>query len=237
MTRDLTDDEQANIARLADMFAPEDLHPELQARMFNNGSFDIIQHPLVFSVPHSPISNKQLNKRFALKKEEIVEAQKAGDWRRYVFMHERPFRFNALQAVQDKFINGEDYWRVVGNVWTDSENIYQHFAAWKRLWGSDLAGRQAMMDEDELEELAAMPEILTVYRGFELKSAQRGLSWTTNRDKAVWFAKRLREPRQKSLVAQATVQKKDVLAYFNGRNENEVVVLPRSLQNLFSARV
>lgn len=234
----MIDDEKAAAAlRLADMYAPEELHPELKARVFANTSFDVLQHPLVFSVPYNEISNKMLNKNLAYKKQAVAEAQAEGNWHRYVFLHERPFRFDALQSVQDKFTDGKEYWRVVGSVWTDSENIYQQFAAWKRLWASSLAGRDALMDEEEREVLAAMPEVLTVYRGFKIKKSERGLSWTTDRDKAVWFARRLRYPHQSSFVAQANVAKKDVLAYFDGRNEKEVVVLPTSLKNLLSERV
>lgn len=224
--------------RLADMYAPEELHPELKAYLFiSAGSIVVLHHPLVMSVPYDKMHNRRLNKYYAYKKEEIARAQAEGNWLSYVFLHERPYRFNALRSVEDKFTDGKEYWRVVGSVWTDSENIYQQFAAWKRLWASSLAGRDALMDEEEREVLAAMPEVLTVYRGFKIKKSERGLSWTTDRDKAVWFARWLRYPHQSSFVAQANVTKKDVLAYFDGRNEKEVVVLPTSLKNLLSERV
>ncbi len=52
------------------------------------------------------------------------------------------------------------------------------------------------------------------------------MSWTLDRNKAVWFAQRysvlteLGAPK----LAEATVRKRDILAYFNGRKEKEVVV-------------
>jgi hypothetical protein len=220
-----------------DIYAPEELHPELKKRVFASKSFDVLQHPLVFSVPYNEFTNKILNKSLAYKKQAVAEAQEQGDWHRYVFLHERPFRFDALRSVEDKFTDDKEYWRVVGSVWTDSENIYQHFAVWKRLWASSFNGRDVLMDEEEKEVLEAMPQVLTVYRGFKIKKSERGLSWTTDRDTAVWFARRFRASHQSSFVAQANVAKKDVLAYFDGRNEKEVVVLPTSLKNLLSERV
>jgi hypothetical protein len=48
------------------------------------------------------------------------------------------------------------------------------------------------------------------------------LSWTTDKEKAEWFARRFAIATQPLLV-RGTVAKKDVMAVFLGREESEVV--------------
>jgi hypothetical protein len=115
-------------------------------------------------------------------------------------------------------------------VWTDSDNIWQEITNWKRLWASGRPGRDVVMDEDEREALAAMPDEITVYRGTTNKKGIRGLSWTLDRDQAVWFARRYTQIKNgNGVLTTGTVQKKDVMAYFTGRNEQEIVALPTKI--------
>jgi len=72
-----------------------------------------------------------------------------------------------------------------------------------------------------------------LYRGVagepEWVRRERGISWTSKREIAAWFARRspdLKDP----AVYQVTVEKKSVLAYWNERGEDEYLVdLPRNL--------
>jgi hypothetical protein len=56
------------------------------------------------------------------------------------------------------------------------------------------------------------------------KRSIRGLSWTLDRDKAIWFAKRFSMlPRLTPRLVEGFVHKRHVLAYFGGRKEKEIV--------------
>ena len=55
----------------------------------------------------------------------------------------------------------------------------------------------------------------------------KGWSWTTDPDKAEWFARRFAVRGKECFVAEGTVSKQYVIAYFTGRNESEIVVDPR----------
>jgi hypothetical protein len=79
------------------------------------------------------------------------------------------------------------------------------------------------MGPEELAILQSLPDTVKVWRGIRHRKSFNGLSWTLDRDKAVWFANRLRNGRQKSLLIEGEVNKKDVLAYFAGRDESEIV--------------
>jgi hypothetical protein len=77
---------------------------------------------------------------------------------------------------------------------------------------------------------------LTIYRGTFGDDPSRGLSWTLDESKARWFASRGARgvPRDRSTqtVWRATVDAADLLGYFTGRDEDEVVVDPACLREL-----
>jgi hypothetical protein len=83
-----------------------------------------------------------------------------------------------------------------------------------------------------------MPDEFPVYRGFIGKRG-KGLSWTIDQSKAEWFARRfamlthLGQPR----LMEGIVKKKDVLAYFNGWKEKEIVVDPANVRSLRTSAV
>ena len=54
----------------------------------------------------------------------------------------------------------------------------------------------------------------------------KALSWTLDRDTAEWFAHRFGE---NGTVYEAQIQKKYIYAFFNSRNEPEVIVDPKHL--------
>src|ERR1700720_120677 len=59
----------------------------------------------------------------------------------------------------------------------------------------------------------------------------RGLAWTMDQSKAEWFAGRF-PYRGPPFVASGWVFKRDVFAYFIGRQESEIVVSPNSIRDV-----
>ncbi len=57
----------------------------------------------------------------------------------------------------------------------------------------------------------------------------RALSWTPDYEKANWFAHRFDE---EGTVYEARIDKRNILALFNGRKESEVVVDPKYLTDI-----
>lgn len=74
-----------------------------------------------------------------------------------------------------------------------------------------------------------MLSIIKIYRGCEKKEALKGLSWTISKDTAIFFAERIGN---KGQVYSAEINKENVLAYFNSRGEQEVVVDYKFLKNI-----
>jgi hypothetical protein len=85
------------------------------------------------------------------------------------------------------------------------------------------------MNPQERRFLARQRERLTIYRG--CRSGRKiGWSWTLDRRKAKWFARRFEEYVEGSpIVLIGEVNKKDVIAYFASRKEKEIVVDPKKV--------
>ena len=68
-----------------------------------------------------------------------------------------------------------------------------------------------------------LPESIRVYRGVAVGRNPKGLSWTNNLEKARWFSNRFNNENEVGYIQTVVVNKKDILAYFNTRNEDELV--------------
>ena len=82
------------------------------------------------------------------------------------------------------------------------------------------------MDADEMATYEAMPDILRIYRGCNRKELRRrvfGCSWTTRQDIAEFFAWRFNAQDGSRIVVATDIPKADVLAYFNGHTEYEII--------------
>lgn len=151
-------------------------------------------------------------------------ALRRGDWDEYVWLHDRPDRVHAFLRVANRDIGDAEYWRLLGEIWTDAEGPGHQDALWRALLAADRAGREGLMSEDDRAMYDSLPDIVTVYRGFDRDGGEGGLSWTLDRSRAEWFARRFAFDGPPKL-ATTQVPKEDVIAYFGGRSEAEVLVL------------
>ena len=77
------------------------------------------------------------------------------------------------------------------------------------------------MDAKEKKKFKSLPEEVMIYRGGHKKNNSKALSWTVDYNQALWFAKRFDN---NGYVLQATIKKDDIIAYFDERNEKELIV-------------
>jgi hypothetical protein len=229
-------EKEAAALQLLDMFAPEELNPELALYVETGSHYQMIHHRLMIQVPYNETLNKIANAQFKFKKEKLQAAIDSENWPSYVFIHERPYRIEALQEVLfDFYPSDEVALSLIASVWVDSENIYQNFESWQEIWNyaANVDNRHKfLMNTEEIAALAAMPDTIEIYRGTSYESSIKGMSWTTNKKKAIWFAQRMCNLDQGPLLASAMVKKENVLAFFQGRNESEIVVDPEKIENL-----
>jgi hypothetical protein len=192
----------------------------------------ILKHPLVFGVPYMVFDNPRYNYGLHWKRECLAKYAAARDFSGYVHAHERPYRVHALEEIIAELDpTAEEVWDTARVAWMDSENIFQNEYEWRTIF-EDWAGdeQDAFMTGDDRIEWAMLPDDqpVTIYRGFSVDGREHGMSWTTDKIRAKFFAKRFagNGVRGNARLAVGRVYKRDCVGYLNGRSESEVVVLP-----------
>lgn len=205
----------------------EELDPELACCETQSAIGPVIKHPLLFAVPYAPVMNAMINEAFRAKKAAVAEAKNTGRWDHYLWLHERPYRVHAFARIAAQ-LNDRTYWEQLGRLWTDSENIFEAEALWLRLLTDPAraANRGLMMTSEERAHLAALPDRITVYRGYSQPGRGNGMSWSLSRDVARRFAFRFTVD-TRGQIARREVDRAEVIAYFGGRGEQEIVLAPR----------
>lgn len=179
----------------------------------NVAGMNMVRHPLVFSVPYldCPEENERLNKMLEVKKEARLDARNKKIWYSYIFLHERPYRIEALLSIVDVVEKKKERWELIREVFVDTENLADNLEDWRNLlW--DAIGKDVWRTKKDL------PTKLRIYRGGH---PEKGVSWTINLEKAKWFANRwgLGLP-----VFTGIVAKKNVIGFLSERGEDEIVV-------------
>jgi hypothetical protein len=197
------------------------LHPDLRPWVYTCSLGRRLQHPLVHALLDWEGAIARANKAYQLKKDDIDRSLREKGWISYLMFHERPFRVDAARTLLHNGVAGAEFGELLRHVWIDSENIYQNRRVWRDFW--EIPDIEAgVMNEEERDTLAALPDVVTVYRGTEHPQERQPLSWTLDQKKARWFA--VRFYRDGYLVTGET-KKADIRALLLGRNETEVVTL------------
>lgn len=121
-------------------------------------------------------------------------------------------------------MDDETYWKLVAFVWIGDD--FPHLLdEWPELLTADRPGREAMMDAAERDKLAALPKRVEVHRGSSFRTGPAGLSWTLDRERAVWFAKR--PVTGNGMVTTGRCLSHRIIALLDARSESEILVFPR----------
>ena len=131
----------------------------------------------------------------------------------------RLFYFNIIKEC----LSEKDYNELLKMAWTNAENIVNdpNISLPEIIRLFENSNREYLMSEEENNTFNQLPEYIKIYRGVKQKYRNnKGMSWTLDRKKAEWFANRFDN---NGYVISGTINKKDVLGYFNCRNEKEIV--------------
>ena len=140
------------------------------------------------------------------------------------FLHMiRPPYLPAFFKYTAKFLSKEDFSHFLGSMWTLVEypNADPTVSPAEFVRFFEQSDREKLMDEDDYKKFLNLPEVMTVYRGVKPKGEVHALSWTLSKKKAEWFANRFKSD---GTVYRAKIPREHILAYFNCRNEQEVVL-------------
>lgn len=201
------------------------LHPDLAEYLdpLRDGAV-ALRHPLVYRIPYDNLDAEHVNTWYTDKLAKIAIAEQERNWHQVISLHERAFRFYAFNKFADN-LSDKDYWSILRSTWLDTENAFQNLQEWADRWASHRPGRHEFgMTNEEREALAGMQDFFPLYRGFSVDGAEVGLSWTTSRVKAKWFAQRFATAKHPGRVATLYTEASSVLAYLDQRGEQEVIL-------------
>jgi hypothetical protein len=199
------------------MASTEELHPDLQPYLEEGAIGLQLRHPLVYLVPLW--GNGHANALYEHKVKGVKDALANNKYSSYIFLHERPYRLDAFTLIQSK-LSDTQYWSLLSDIWTDTENQWQGLNKWKQLLSSNRPSRHYLMNEEEFNLLQSLPDEVTIYRGCQAGINENGLSWSLNKKKAEFFANRFGK---KGIILERKIPKSDIVAVLNGRGESEVI--------------
>ena len=199
------------------MASTEELHPDLQPYLEDGAIGLQLRHPLVYLVPLW--SNGHANALYEHKVKGVKDALANNKYSSYIFLHERPYRLDAFTLIQSK-LSDTQYWSLLSEIWTDTENQWQGLNKWKQLLSSNRPSRHYLMNEEEFNLLQSLPDEVTIYRGCQAGINENGLSWSLNKKKAEFFANRFGK---EGLILERKIPKSNIIAFLNGRGESEVI--------------
>jgi hypothetical protein len=140
-------------------------------------------------------------------------------------------KFQSFLAIS-QIIHGKLYWYALRYAYESSDNLYHYRHDVAFAFSKDEPEREYLMTKKEREYLQRLPEQITIYRGMtqkELKSKNFGVSWTLKKDVAEFFAytyqRNFATNHLKKLVHEMTINKSEVIAFFNGRDEFEIIYI------------
>jgi len=110
-------------------------------------------------------------------------------------------------------------------MWVNSENPNQDAnVTTKELakWFKE-CNKEKLMTAEDYEYYQKLPDKIKIYRGVAVNRNPLRLSYTDNYESANWFAHRFDNENEKGYIIEKEISKKDVLAYFNTRSEEEIV--------------
>jgi len=196
----------------------EPLNADLVAYLeTSNEGWAMLRHPLVYQVPF--FSNGSANAYYEQKRKAVEQALEKKNYKEFVWLFERPYRVEAFIKIADK-LSDTDYWKLLSDIWIDTENQYAYLKEWKKLLGSKRSSRHYLMDEDEDNLLRSLSNEVTIYRGCQKGLNESGLSWTLDKSKAQFFANRFGK---KGIILERKIPKSDIVAVLMGRGEAEVI--------------
>lgn len=189
--------------------------------------FGIVVHPFVSSAySFNPKTGKMIDLRepeeLKSYKEKLFEFLDNGDIYRILVMINSGWKMTWFKYCS-QFMNQKDYGELLAYCWVQQENPNQdcNVSRQEAVEYFREAKKRYLMEPEDLKVYKSLPDTVTVYRGVARGRERYGLSWTANKDKAEWFQTRFKGD---NYLLKATVPKQSILAYFNTRDEDELVV-------------
>ena len=130
-----------------------------------------------------------------------------------------------------EYLSEKDYAEYLADAWVSEENpnMDSNVSRKEAIKMFKSCKKQYLMTESDYDYFKHLPYEVELYRGVSRGRIKLGLSWTDDKEKAIWFMNRWKSSFNCLLKVKA--QKKDIIAYFDTRNEKECLLDVFKYQN------
>jgi hypothetical protein len=124
-----------------------------------------------------------------------------------------------MQGNHNKIIDDSNYWNLLGTAWK-AGGCFKDQNDWVVMFRSKRRNRQKIMKTSERREFARLPKKLKAYRAYaDPIEIEQSICWSLDKKFVERYAK------AKDLqIAECMFNRDDVFAYFNRRQESEILV-------------
>lgn len=124
-----------------------------------------------------------------------------------------------MEANGHRITDDSNYWNLLGTAWKAGGSFEQQ-DHWIELFQSKRRNRQKIMKTSERREFSRLPKKLKAYRAYaDPIEIEQSICWSLDKKFVEQYAK------AKDLqIAECTFNRDDVFAYFNRRQESEILV-------------
>jgi hypothetical protein len=209
---DVTNEYEERLARVEPL--RKDLHEYLEKT--RSGAY-FIRHPfcneMIHDLKRCAIIHDTIDTRTA-KADALFEAHDYEGYINCIEVYSQPEWF----AKDAHLLPDDRYWPLLSRIYQTQKYTHYYRDLFDCLFRADRPGRENLMEPEEREVLAKLPDVLTVYRGYsddDEEGYAEGISWTLDRRQAVLRANWMHNHEYPRVIT-GKVRKEDVWAYFNG---------------------
>lgn len=160
----------------------------------------------------------------ALKKEKELRLKRMKNMSpmQIAFCVSKPYRMLYL-SLAFPYLTKKERSEIMHEVWISVENINNNVnvSQMETLKMLRNCNKKYLMGQENYKAYENLPDTFVVYRGLQENAQEDGLSWALSKDVAEWFASRFENDGE---IIEKIVHKTEVIAYFNDRDEKEIVL-------------
>ena len=160
----------------------------------------------------------------ALKKEKELRLKRMKNMSpmQIAFCVSKPYRMLYL-SLAFPYLTKKERSEIMHEVWISVENINNNVnvSQMETLKMLRNCNKKYLMGQENYEAYENLPDTFVVYRGLQENAQEDGLSWSLSKNVAEWFAGRFENDGE---IIEKIVHKTEVIAYFNDRDEKEIVL-------------
>ena len=183
--------------------------------------------PINTDAPEGHINH--INSGFSDTKKRIDKLIDDGDWSKLLLFVAKPYKFYKFLEIQTK-LTDKEYWETLRETFITTHHQTHQIDDWISCFKSERQEKESLMDEDDLDFYNQLPDRIKIWRGANSEDFVKGLSWSTDKERGKWFARRFGHIYGEFLLCESTIEKEGILMC--SKHENLIVCNPDDLPQI-----